>query len=177
MSNDVGFRLALSLANTRTRGQDGLSTPGQLGRWLEEQRGTLGDPGDDTALRLREFRALREAVRELLEASAGGRPLPPAHVAALNAASAAVPLSTRLVVDGQGAAVDRTPGGASRTAVILATIACSAIELLGGEGAGRIGVCPARRCGRFFLAARAGQRWCSNACGNRERVARHRTRA
>lgn len=178
MPNGTGSRPALSLANTRTRAEDLLSGPAQLGRWLEEQRGTLGEPGEDTALRLREFRALREAIRDLLEASVDDRPLPPAPVAAVNAASAAVPLTTRLVVreDGRGAAA-AVPGHGSPTTTILASIARSAIELLGSEATGRLGVCPATRCGRFFVAARAGQRWCSNACGNRARVARHRTKA
>lgn len=169
---------ALSLANTRTGPGDRLSTPAHLGRWLEEQRGTLGDPGGETALRLPEFRALREAVRELLEAAVSARPLSSPAVAAVNSFSTAVPLTARLVVGEDGRVVaEAVPGHGSPTGVILAAISRSAIELLGGEGAGRLGVCSAARCGRFFLAARAGQRWCSNACGNRERVARHRTRA
>ncbi|MBI2237124.1 MAG: CGNR zinc finger domain-containing protein, partial [Actinobacteria bacterium] len=50
---------------------------------------------------------------------------------------------------------------------------------LGGSDRTRLGICAAPRCGRFFLAARPKQVWCTRACGNRARVARHyaRTRA
>lgn len=177
MPRHAGPDLALSLADTLTLAGDRLSTAAQLARWLEERRGTLGYPGEDTALRLREFRALREAVRELLAASVVGRPLPLSAVAPVNAASAAVPLTLELVPgEDSNSAVEATPGHAGGTVVILASIARSAIELIGGEAGRRLGVCPASRCGRFFLTTRAGQRWCSEACGNRERVARHRAR-
>jgi predicted RNA-binding Zn ribbon-like protein len=56
----------------------------------------------------------------------------------------------------------------------LAFTIANTIELLGGPDAARLRECPA--CGRFFLASRQRQAWCSGACGNRTRVARHRSR-
>jgi predicted RNA-binding Zn ribbon-like protein len=66
--------------------------------------------------------------------------------------------------------------GGSRTLELLAAIARSAIEVVGGPDRGRVRVCRAPGCGTFFLAGRAGQVWCSAACGNRARVARHHDR-
>lgn len=166
--------LALDLANTLLRGtggteRDGLVTPADLERWLREHEADLGPTDPSVALRLPEFRELRGRVLELLAAVAEGRRLPPAAVEAVNAAAAAAPSVLRLEVDGR--VVDQAAAG-SPTARILGEVARSAIRLV-GEGV-RLGRCA--RCGRLFPAGRAGRRWCSPACGNRERVARHRAR-
>jgi predicted RNA-binding Zn ribbon-like protein len=128
----------------------------------------------EVALRLADVRALREVVRSLLEAVVAGRSLPRAVVDAVNAASAAAPLARALDVSDPAApaAVDRLSGG-SRTAELLAMIARSAIEVIGSVDRERLGRCDAPGCGRFFLTARTGRRWCGAACGTRVRVARH----
>lgn len=134
----------------------------------------LGEPGSDTALRVAEFRALREAVLEVLRAASAGEGPPAQALERVNDASAAAP--TWLVLD---AADPRRPevrvraAGSSRTVEILAAIARSTIELAGGPDRERLRRCPAPRCGRYFLASRRGTVWCSPACGNRARVARH----
>ena len=56
---------------------------------------------------------------------------------------------------------------------LLARVAVSAIELA-EEG---IGFCDAPSCGQFFARDRSNQKWCSNHCGTRARVARHAARA
>jgi predicted RNA-binding Zn ribbon-like protein len=58
---------------------------------------------------------------------------------------------------------------------VLGVIARSVIELLTGERA-RLRVCEAHGCRRVYLSASARRRWCSDACGNRVRVARHAAR-
>jgi predicted RNA-binding Zn ribbon-like protein len=64
---------------------------------------------------------------------------------------------------------------ASGTATgLLAEIARSAISLVGTERRERLRRCPA--CSRFFLTTRSDRLWCSVACGNRTRVARHHAR-
>jgi predicted RNA-binding Zn ribbon-like protein len=47
------------------------------------------------------------------------------------------------------------------------------MALLAGPDASRIRACQAPGCVLFFLAERRRRDWCSPACGNRARVARH----
>ena len=122
------------------------------------------------SLRLPEFVAMRDAVRLALEASIGGGPLPAAAVERLNETSARVPFVRGF---DPPEAVER-PLPASPTALALARIAWSAIALLGTDARERLRRCPA--CGRFFVTSRTDRRWCSMACGNRTRVARHHAR-
>jgi predicted RNA-binding Zn ribbon-like protein len=154
--------VALQLVNADLR------SAGDLGVWL---RG-LGedDHADELALRLPEFLDLRSSLRDLLAAAAEGRPLPPVAVERLNETSARVPRVARL----DEGAVALEPMAGSVAALVLARIAWSAIELLGGPDRDRI-----RRCGadgRFFVATRPDRVWCSDRCGNRIRVARHHAR-
>ena len=159
---------ALDLAAT-TGGRDLLDGPPALGRWLAD-RG-VEDPA--LALRLSDFHELRSSVRALLEAEVAGRSLPEDAVGAVNAASAAAPIHAGLVVGG-GTVVLAQLTTAPPAAAVLAAIARSAIQLLGGPDRDRLRACPS--CGRFFLAARPHQVWCTSACGNRVRVARHHER-
>ncbi len=173
---------ALALARTlprevRSNATDPLSDAGALGEWLDAQLEALGEPGPDTALRVVEFRALRETVRELLDAAVEGRSPAPDAVQRVNAVSAAAPSWVRLdASDPDRPAVRRATVSGSRTSQILAAIASSAIELVGGADRERLRRCPAPSCGRPFLTERRGTIWCSPACGNRARVARHHAR-
>ncbi len=174
---ETAIALAGTVASTGPgEAVDLLETPGQLARWLEAERDLLGPAADETALRLQDFRALRGAIRELFLEVVGGEPLSAFAVETLNEASAAAPAFPRLELGEEGPSAVVGGGAASPTASILATIARSAIELLGDEERNRLRICPAARCGRFFLATRPGQVWCSGACGNRVRVARHYAR-
>jgi predicted RNA-binding Zn ribbon-like protein len=154
--------IAVELANAE------LGSAGELGLWL---RGTgEDDHGAELSLRLPEFLDLRASLRELLAAASEGRPLPPDAVVRLNETSVRVPRVARL----DDGAASLEPMAGSAAALLLATIAWSAIELLGGPERDRI-----RRCGadlRFFVATRPDRVWCSDRCGNRIRVARHHAR-
>jgi predicted RNA-binding Zn ribbon-like protein len=165
---------ALALANTRVERRDLLGSPRDLNTWLEAAAPSIGPPSPGSELRLADFRELREAIRALCAARAAGRPVPREAVEVVNAVSAAVP--TRRSLDDADAArpvaIEVADGG-SRTAELLATIARSAIDVVGGPDGDRLHVCPAPGCGRFFVATRPGRRWCGGACGNRVRVARH----
>jgi predicted RNA-binding Zn ribbon-like protein len=67
-----------------------------------------------------------------------------------------------------------TPAGPD--AAVIGAVARSAIELLSGRDRDRLRVCAAHGCERLFLARGRRQQWCSPACGNRVRVARHANR-
>lgn len=154
---------ALSLANAQ------LGSPGDLWGWLEADDAIEPEERDDVSLRLAEFVTLRASIRELLDASIGGGPFPAAAVERINEASARVPRVLRLAPDGTTSA----PLSAGPTPLLLARIAWSAIELLGDPDRSprRCGA-----CGSYFEATRSDRLWCSNACGNRARVARHHAR-
>jgi predicted RNA-binding Zn ribbon-like protein len=156
--------LSLSLVNGPLEsGQD-------LARWLESTGGL--EPGEihEVALRLPEFRSLRAASRGALEASADGSALPVDAVQLLNEVSGRVPRT--LVLDPPSARDE--PASANATMRTLARIAWSTIELVGGPDRDRLRRCGS--CGNLFVATRSDRRWCSVACGNRVRVARHHAR-
>ena len=159
--------IALELAATLEGGRDRLGGPRDLERWLAAR----GIDGPGLALRLADFRELRAAIRSLLLAAVQARPMPPDAVEALNAASAAAPTHPALALD-RVEVVETGPVAAR----VFAALARSAIEIAGGPERDRVRSCPAPGCGRFFLATRRGRRWCSPACGNRVRVARHHER-
>jgi len=155
---------ALGLANLS------LDAGSDLRDWLEEE-GVLGpEESAEVSLRLPEFLSLRASIRELLDASIGGGPFPAAALERLNDASARVPRVLRFDASGPS----ETPFAASATPATLARIAWSAIELLGASERSRLRRCGA--CGRYFVSTRSDRRWCSDACGNRARVARHHAR-
>ncbi|HET7235679.1 MAG TPA: ABATE domain-containing protein [Actinomycetota bacterium] len=154
-------RWAVDLANEELR------SAGDLRRWLQRLPEFDEGTSEEVSLRLPEFLDLRGAILQTLEASVGGGPFPAAAVERLNEASARVPLVRRL----EPPDVIQRPVASSATTRALAEIAWSAIELMGTDRRERLRRCDA--CGRFFVATRTDRRWCSAACGNRTRVARH----
>jgi len=57
-----------------------------------------------------------------------------------------------------------------------ASVARASIELLASPDRERICICQAPGCVLFFLKEGRRRHWCSAACGNRARVARHYAR-
>jgi predicted RNA-binding Zn ribbon-like protein len=161
--------LAIDLANTLELQRDGttadlLADQDGLARWLH------GTGGPDT-VGSRQLQALREQVRALLDAAVQQRILPPAAVTAVNRTAAAAPTVARLEADELVIRYHASPPDA-----FLADIAASAIALVGGPERDRLRRCGAPGCGRWFLASRPRQRWCSPSCGNRARLARFQQR-
>ena len=153
--------LALELTNTfslrRGRAIDGLTTPREVTAWLVAHRDRLGGPGlaEPSA---DEVRALRELLRTVLAAAAGGRRPPDASIRRLNRLSRGAPQYLELSWPPKREplvrvrARSRTPG-----AIALAAIARSAIELLGSPARQRLRRCAGPRCVLFFLAAIRGR--------------------
>jgi predicted RNA-binding Zn ribbon-like protein len=174
----LGAPLALDLANSLAQIRPGASrdllvTDDDLEGWLRRQSGRLPRVGRSPD-RLAAFRELRDALHALLSAAAAGGPLPPRLVQAVNDASARSEGHLRLALRG-GVPRAQLAGSGTPLDRALATIARSAIELLGSPDRERLRVCPAPSCGMFFLG-RSDQEWCSTACGNRARAARHYAR-
>jgi predicted RNA-binding Zn ribbon-like protein len=156
---------AVDLAN------EDLRSGADLRRWLK-RRGSFDErTSEELSFRLPDFMDLRSSLRDVLDASIGGGPFPAAAVERLNETSARVPTVLRL---DPPIAVD-VPIASGVAAGLLAEIARSAISLVGTDRRERLRRCPA--CGRFFLTTRRDRLWCSLACGNRTRVARHHARS
>jgi len=169
------FPPAVDLANTvmvtPAGNRDLLEREEQLDDWIAVERDRIG--GVEAASgRLAEVRDLRRSVRELLHARARGKRPPEAARRRINAISAAAPIRTTLTPDGR---VVEEPASGDPYALFEATVARSAIELARRED-DRLSVCPAPSCGMLYLRDHPRQVWCSKACGNRARVARHAAR-
>jgi predicted RNA-binding Zn ribbon-like protein len=167
--NEFTGELAIDLANTLHLEADGsatnlLATGDGLAGW---RQGTGGPGGVGSA----PFQALRGHVRALLAAAVEQGSLPQTAVAAVNWAAAAAPAVTQLEADELVVRSNASPLDA-----FLADIATAAITLVGGPRRDRLRRCGAPGCGRWFLASRPRQTWCSPSCGNRARLARFQQR-
>jgi predicted RNA-binding Zn ribbon-like protein len=157
---------------------DALATAEGLAAWLEVNASRLGDTGGvDARAALFRVRALRAAVDRLVRAAVAGGPPDPADVEAVNAATQAAPSHRELrwpPGDVAPIAVERSPADA--TGRLLARLADDAVAALAGEH-GTLGACGGPSCVLLFARTHPRQAWCSNACGNRARVARHYRRS
>ncbi|MEE4546564.1 CGNR zinc finger domain-containing protein [Streptomyces sp. V4-01] len=187
--------LAAWLRAVEPRLPDGLGARSEAG--TGDQAGTgrraRPSPGRPDALSasaglpglLAEFRRLRDALRRLAaEATADDRPAAhaangrldlPAAVAHLNEACGFAPASSYLVwsPDGGGAALRGLHSPYPAAAAALSVVAEQGVALFAGEGRAQLGACHAPGCVLYFLRTPPRRAWCSAACGNRARVARH----
>jgi predicted RNA-binding Zn ribbon-like protein len=171
--------LAVELHNTlyAVHGKpiDGIETRDGLGAWLSAIADRLPEQARaGSTSRLADFLALRRAVREALHATQRREPVTPEAIEPINAAAARAPIS-QLAVAG-----DRRPlhgeqryHTADAAEIALAVIAADAIELLTGPGGEDVRACGAPGCVLMFVQDHPRRRWCSTACGNRARQARH----
>jgi predicted RNA-binding Zn ribbon-like protein len=171
----LGEHLAVDLANTVMVVRDDelvdlVATSADLARWLSAEAHRLPQ-ARRADVDLAEFRALRDATRELLAAAARGIPPSRRSLDHVNAASAAAPVAPRLEQGGHaGLRALHEPAGGDARARLLGTLARATIELVGSPEGRSLQICAAPSCGMFFLGSR---RWCCAACGNRARAARH----
>ena len=161
---------------------DDLRTTADVDEWLDavgiDRAGAHATEGE-----LAKARTLRDAVRRL--AGYVTRDSRPAAACALtdvaaaldqvNSAAAELPAPLLILRDGRlelGA-----PGGPSPVTTGLARVAEQAAGLLGGDDAARLRACYAPGCVLYFIKTHPRREWCSVACGNRVRAARHYQRA
>lgn len=175
--------LAVELANTRYAHDgepvDALASAAQARAWLRLALARLPDAGLPTG-RLpspTELAELRDAVRAVLEAAVADRAPDRAAIATLNAAAAAAPTAAHALRQPDGT-LRRTTGwgAATRAEAVLALLATDALDVVTGPARSDLGACGAPGCVLLYLRAHPRRAWCSNACGNRARQARHYAR-
>jgi len=165
--------LSIRFANTRyaTRGQlfDGIDTSESLRNWLV-QNDLPDKPASDADIEA--FVSLRDTIRDLIAQILHGPAGSAAQVALLNRLAAAAPRWPQLVADVTGWRVVEESRGTGLDHA-LAVIAQDAVLLLGGPLRADLRSCQAPGCVQFFVRNHPRREWCSTACGNRARAARH----
>jgi predicted RNA-binding Zn ribbon-like protein len=173
-------RLAIELHNTIYAGPgglaDGLQDPGTAASFLSALAPRLAGAGTGPPPAPAALRELRDHVRVALAAVMDGEPIDPAALTALNVAAAAAPSAPQATLQTPPALTVAHPG-ATRAQVILRAFAADAIELVTGPDRDRVCRCGAPGCVLAYVRADPRRRWCSDACGNRARQARHYRRA
>jgi predicted RNA-binding Zn ribbon-like protein len=118
--------------------------------------------------------ALRGPIRAALGEALDDTPHDHAALAAITRSSAAAPASPGIVAGSGIPAVAVTDyHGARRADIVLAAFAADAIDLLAGPRRAGLRRCGAPGCVLIYLTEHPRRQWCSNACGNRARQARH----
>ena len=191
----LGEPLPVELMNTlwADRGglHDALDTPEKTLDWLADVAPRLDVPVPDelgslSALQLAQVmtlaRGLRDALRTLAADNTGDtRPAAVSSVgdtaralATLNKAAAHAPRWTVLEPAEVGLPLRRaTLTGKSAAEAAVSQIADEAIALFGDGGGLALRACQGPGCVLYFLRQHPRREWCSVACGNRARVARH----
>ena len=155
-------------------GIDGIADVAGLGAWLGAVAGDLPVPAQAIdASAVTAFRDLRTAVRAAIEAAIAHTAVPPRARRALNATAAACPRSVQLAADGTRRVRYHAEDS---TQIVLAAIAHETIGLVSGPRARDLRACGAPGCVLAFLKDHPRRTWCSTACGNRARQARHYAR-
>jgi predicted RNA-binding Zn ribbon-like protein len=170
--------LGLALVNTELahRGEpvDMLGDGRAAAAWLAAHGLDGYGPAEIAAADVEALRQLRAAIRAAFVARIAGMPLDPRSLGRLNVAAAGGPRAPQLAWAGGGPELEWAgPRATSGLEVVLATIAADAIEVVSGELGESLRACEAHGCVRIFLRDHGRRRWCSRACGDRVRVARH----
>lgn len=187
----LGEPLPVELMNTEVQQRDGavvdaLRTDAGVMAWLgavagriEAETGVvLAGSAEDEGRAAARLRALRAALRRLamdatddIRPATGGTAGTRAEaLATLNGLATAWP-ELAWPPDGLPRHVIRAAGSPLDVAVAL--LAHQGVTLFAGERRERLRACLAPNCSLFFVKEHSRREWCSPACGNRARVARH----
>ncbi len=157
---------------------DDLATTGDVRDWL-----MATEVADRIATcsrhELQRARLLRDAVRRLAgfltddPRQAAQSPLTDLNeaMAAVNALTADTQPDRLTLRHGRLTLADDTLASPATTA--LAKVATEAVHLLTGPDAPQLRACHAPGCVLYFVKTHPRREWCSEACGNRARAARH----
>jgi predicted RNA-binding Zn ribbon-like protein len=174
----VPVRLMNTIWADRHGVHDALTTTENLRAWLTavtaEEQPAL-DSGD-----LSRFRTLRDALRRLAAlVTDDTRPAAASATTDVDKATDDVNRAARQALTWphldyeDGELVASESGKATPGLRVLSSIAKESIELLTGDDRPRLRACNAPGCVLYFVKHHSRREWCSNACGNRARAARH----
>ena len=173
--------LAIELHNTLYasggKAVDGLASEASARAWLDALADRLPTRGAGSQPTRAELAAVRDAVRHALHAVLDGKDAARESLDAMNRASARAPRSPAARWRRAAPPLAETNyHGATRADIVLAALAADAIELLTGPRRADLRACGAPGCVLLFLKDHPRKEWCSAACGNRARQARHYAR-
>ena len=195
----LGEPLPVELMNTiwAERGQvhDALESPEETVAWLRSVVARDDQRSDDLATWLkqaterdrsrthRDLRSLRDAARRLAarltgdHRTSGQVPIDTATaLTTVNGYAASAPTWPALVWPETGNPRETRVSDADAGSVCVAELARSTVALLAAESDGSLLACQAPGCVLYFVRRHPRREWCSTACGNRARQARHQRR-
>jgi predicted RNA-binding Zn ribbon-like protein len=177
----LGEPLPIELLNTRyaVRGvaREGLRDPAHLAAWLGEiadrlaVEPTAADLAAVDGADLAAVLDLRACVGSVVTAAMAGTEPAEGAIDGLNGYIRAAPQWRELRWAPAPTAVARTAAGL--IPAVLAEIAAGAVELVTGARRAELRPCQGPGCVLHFVRDNPRREWCSAACGNRARVARH----
>lgn len=157
---------------------DDFAAPADLDEWLNavgvELAGETAKPTDlDQALRLRDAtrRLAAHVTADTRLAAASRMERIDYAITTLNDAVRFTPHPRLDWCDDTLSIAADTPGARVRSG--LAVVALATMQLLGGSDAATVRACNAPGCVLYFVRTHPRREWCSVACGNRVRAARH----
>jgi predicted RNA-binding Zn ribbon-like protein len=173
--------LAIELHNTlyASGGKvvDGLATEASARAWLDALADRLPSEGQGRLPSRAELLQLRAPVREALNAAMKGEAPSRSSLETINRISANAPRSPMARWSPTTPPVaDVDLHGAGRPEAVLAAFAADTIDLITGPRREALRACGASSCMLLFLKNHPRREWCSAACGNRARQARHYAR-
>jgi predicted RNA-binding Zn ribbon-like protein len=154
---------------------DEIETQEGLASWIDAYRSRLGMPtgerisisDEDVATALR----VRAAVRALLDALVDQTSPPDSSLELVTECARRVD-DTSVAWPAAGPHLV-WPDATATIDKVTSQVCASVIRLITSPRRDLLRRCPAPSCVLFFSALRKTQQWCSPACGNRARVARH----
>lgn len=176
----VPVRLMNTIWADRHGVHDALGSADDLREWLSAVgaaaagRQEIG-PGD-----VDRFRRLRDALRRLAALltedprPAAASPTADVRQAVADVNQAVTEATTWPQLDLRDGRLQARSAGTSTAAMrVLSSIAAESVALFTGDGAALLRACHAPGCVLYFVKDHPRREWCSTACGNRARAARH----
>ncbi|GAA4632290.1 ABATE domain-containing protein [Actinoallomurus vinaceus] len=174
----VPVRLMNTVWADRAGVHDALRTPDDLCAWL---RATGEDACGEVDRRdVETFRSLRDALRRLAalltedSRETAASPTEDVEQAAADVNQAVTRATTWPQLSVRDGRLRRSSTGTESVAArSLSAVAAEAVDLFTGPDQERLRACYAPGCVLYFVKDHPRREWCSTACGNRVRAARH----
>lgn len=173
-AGSLSLNLVATLGRRFGRPVERLTSLDRLEAWLAGVGLSAGAPFD--AAQLKQVQSLREDLDDLFRCHVEGRRPAARLIDRVNRTAGGAP-QPRLRATRRGFTLERPGRDATGIDDVLGSIAVDAIRILTTADRSRLRTCEAPDCRMLYLTGPRTRRWCSSEhCGNRARVARHRTR-